>query len=135
MESWADHAVWWHVYPLGFTGAEKAALAAGEPVRHRLRDLDGWPVYRLHQRLIGFRRRHPWLVRARTSVQHLTNEAFAFRAAADGAEIMVLLNAGDDSFRFPVDVAGFTVAETPDPGTRPDDPALVPAHSWVILGS
>ncbi len=30
---------------------------------------------------------------------------------------------------------GFTVAETPDPGTRPDDPALVPAHSWVILGS
>jgi cyclomaltodextrinase / maltogenic alpha-amylase / neopullulanase len=25
--SWAEHAIWWHVYPLGFTGAEKAALA------------------------------------------------------------------------------------------------------------
>ena len=25
----------------------------------------GWRYYRLHQRLIGFRRRHPWLVRAR----------------------------------------------------------------------
>ncbi len=94
---------------------------------------DGWPVYRLHQRLIGFRRRHPWLVRARTSVQHLTNEAIAFRAAADGAGILVLLNAGDAAFRFPVDVAGFAVAETPDPGARPDDPALVPGHSWVIL--
>ncbi len=96
---------------------------------------DGWPVYRLHQRLIGFRRRHPWLVRARTSVQHLTNEAIAFRAAADDAGILVLLNTGDTSFRFPVDAAGFAVAETPDPGARPADPALVPGHSWVILSS
>ena len=246
MASWAERTIWWQVYPLGFTGAEKTALAQGKPVRHRLRQLDGWldyvielgcsglllgpifaaethsydtvdhfeidprlgdqedfdhlvaeagrrglhivldgvfnhvgrsfpafaaalaggrarprpggsgaggddeirpafpaspaelspdgwPVYRLHQRLIGFRRRHPWLVRARTSVQHLTNEAFAFRAAADDAGILVLLNVGDTAFRFPVEVAGFAVAETPDPGTRPGDPALVPAHSWVIL--
>ncbi len=93
----------------------------------------GWPVYRLHQRLIGFRRRHRWLVRARTDVQYLANEAIAFRAAADDAWILVLLNAGDDPFRFPVEVSGLTVAQTPDPGARPDDPALVPAHSWVIL--
>ena len=33
------------MYPLGFTGAEKAALAPGEPVRHRLRQLDGWLDY------------------------------------------------------------------------------------------
>ena len=77
------------MYPLGFTGAEKAALAAGEPVRHR--------------------------------------------AAAGDDEILVLLNVGDTSFRFPVDVAGFAVAETPDPGARPADPARVPGHSWVIL--
>ena len=94
---------------------------------------DGWPVYRLHQRLVGFRRRHPWLVRARTTVEHLTNETIAFRAAGDDAGILVLLNAGDTSFRFPVDVAGLAVAEAPDPGARPDDPAQVPAHSWVIL--
>jgi hypothetical protein len=130
VESWADHVIWWHVYPLGFTGAEKTAPASPAELPP-----GGWPVYRLHQRLIGFRRRHPWLVRARTTVQHLTNEAIAFRAAADGTGILVLLNTGDDSFRFPVDPAGLTVAETPDPGTRPDDPCLVPAHSWVILGS
>jgi cyclomaltodextrinase / maltogenic alpha-amylase / neopullulanase len=23
--SWAEHAIWWHVYPLGFTGAEKTS--------------------------------------------------------------------------------------------------------------
>jgi hypothetical protein len=45
----------------------------------------------------------------------------------------VLLNIGDNSFWFPIDVAGFAVAETPAPGARPDDPAEVPAHSWVIL--
>jgi hypothetical protein len=28
-----------------------------------------------------------------------------------------------------------TVAETPDPDARPGDPALVPAHNWIILGS
>jgi len=94
----------------------------------------GWPAYRLHQRLIGFRRRHPWLVRARTTVPHLASETIAIRSAADDGEVLALLNAGDDAFRFPVDVTGFAVTETPDPGGRPDDPGLVPAHSWVILG-
>ena len=35
----------WHVYPLGFTGAERSALAAREPVRHRLRQLEAWLDY------------------------------------------------------------------------------------------
>ena len=58
----------------------------------------------------------------------------AVRAAADGAGILLLLNVGDTPFRFPVEVTGLTVAETPDPDARPGDPALVPAHSWIILG-
>ena len=29
--SWAERTIWWHVYPLGFTGAEQAALAPGSP--------------------------------------------------------------------------------------------------------
>ena len=40
---------------------------------------DGWRYYRLHQRLIGFRRRHPWLVRARTTAEHLEPSALALR--------------------------------------------------------
>ncbi len=43
--SWADHAVLWHVYPLGFTGAERAALPADKPARHRLRHLAAWLDY------------------------------------------------------------------------------------------
>ena len=39
---WSDHAIWWHVYPLGFLGAERSALPPGEPPRHRLPALAGW---------------------------------------------------------------------------------------------
>src|SRR6202050_12598 len=45
MTSWADHAVLWHVYPLGFTGAGRSALPAHEPARHRLRQLERWLDY------------------------------------------------------------------------------------------
>ncbi|NUR83765.1 MAG: alpha-amylase [Nonomuraea sp.] len=42
MPSWTDHAIWWHVYPLGFTGAPRRA----EPgVVHRLRHLERWLDY------------------------------------------------------------------------------------------
>jgi cyclomaltodextrinase len=43
--SWVQHAVWWHVYPLGFAGAEKAALPAGTPAEHRLQKLIPWLDY------------------------------------------------------------------------------------------
>lgn len=59
MTSWAQDAIWWHVYPLGFVGAEQelATLAGGsEPpvlaraiegsvVRHRLEALFPWLDY------------------------------------------------------------------------------------------
>ncbi|WP_407344447.1 alpha-amylase family protein [Pengzhenrongella phosphoraccumulans] len=45
MSAWADHAIWWHIYPLGFTGAPHGALAAGEPVQHRLGHLEAWLDY------------------------------------------------------------------------------------------
>jgi cyclomaltodextrinase / maltogenic alpha-amylase / neopullulanase len=96
---------------------------------------DGWRYYRLHQRLIGFRRRHPWLVRARTAAAHLESSALALRlhGAAPGEQALLLLNVGDTEFRFPVDASGLSVAETAAAGPGPADPLLVPAHSWAIL--
>ncbi len=44
--AWVDHAIWWHVYPLGFVGAEPAgAPDATGPVRHRLAHLEAWLDY------------------------------------------------------------------------------------------
>jgi glycosidase len=96
---------------------------------------DGWPHYRLHQRLIGFRRRHPWLVRARTTSEQLENTALALRLRGenDGEQALLLLNTGDNEFRFTVDAAGLTAAETAVAGAVPADPLLVPPHSWTIL--
>ena len=96
---------------------------------------DGWPYYRLHQRLIGFRRRHPWLVRARTTAEQLTDSAMALRVtgADPGQTLLLLLNVGDDPVTFPVDATGLTVAEVPDPAALPADPLTVPPHSWTIL--
>ncbi|WP_405062748.1 alpha-amylase family protein [Kribbella sp. NBC_01505] len=38
MSGWADHAIWWQVYPLGFTGAEPTAA-------HRLPRIENWLDY------------------------------------------------------------------------------------------
>src|SRR6185312_1440341 len=42
----------------------------------------GESTYRLHQELIGLRRRHPWLHRARTTTLHLTNMALLYEVRA-----------------------------------------------------
>ncbi len=46
MAAWVEHAILWHVYPLGFVGAEAArdAVPAGE-VRHRFSHLNAWLDY------------------------------------------------------------------------------------------
>ena len=41
--SWLDHAIFWHIYPLGFCGAEREART--ESVQHRLRHIEGWLDY------------------------------------------------------------------------------------------
>ncbi|MEV6863749.1 alpha-amylase family protein [Streptosporangium subroseum] len=119
----------------------------------------GLPAYRLHQRLIALRRRHPWLVRARTTSEHLTNLTVALTSTAgnDGAgngeagnggvengeagngggegrgpRIVTLLNIGDEPYRFPVETEGLTIEET-SATSHPGDPALVPAHGWTVL--
>jgi glycosidase len=62
----------------------------------------GWPTYRLHQDLVGQRRRNPWLVRARTTVDHLTNRAMALRSSGGpGEELRILLNLDDQAYDFP----------------------------------
>ena len=78
----------------------------------------GLPTYRLHQELIGVRRRNAWLTRARTTVEHLTNETIALRSRHGDDCVLLLLNVSDDEQRFPLDV------------TPP-----VPAHSWKLLTS
>ena len=47
-------------------------------------DLAAWglQIQRAHQDLIGLRRRHPWLVKARTTTMELDNTHFSYRSTA-----------------------------------------------------
>jgi cyclomaltodextrinase / maltogenic alpha-amylase / neopullulanase len=93
---------------------------------------DGWPAYRLHQRLIGLRRRNAWLAHAVTTATHLTNRAVALTSTAGDQRVVALLNVDDDAYRFPVDATGLRLADA-GAGTHDGDPLTVPAHGWAIL--
>lgn len=47
MGGWTEHVIWWHVYPLGFTGAERSAADARPEAVPRLRALEPWLDYLL----------------------------------------------------------------------------------------
>ena len=40
--SWHDHVIWWHLYPLGFTGAPVRPAAPADGVTHRLGRIEAW---------------------------------------------------------------------------------------------
>ncbi len=52
----------------------------------------GWDTYRLHQRLIGLRRRHPWLHRAPAAPVDLGNAHISYRVEGDGETLLVALS-------------------------------------------
>lgn len=94
---------------------------------------EGWPFYRLHQDLIGLRRRHPWLHRARTRVVELANEHLIYEAYENvegGQRLIVALNLTDEDLTCKV---GTTVllASRPDGQGRADG-LTVPAHGWIV---
>jgi cyclomaltodextrinase len=90
----------------------------------------GWPVYRLHERLIGLRRRHPWLAHAHTTATHLSNTALALTSSSGDHRLVTLLNVGDDPYVFDdLDLTGLEVVE----GTPAGKITEVPGHTWFIL--
>ncbi|MFC3993930.1 alpha-amylase family protein [Actinoplanes siamensis] len=92
----------------------------------------GWPTYRLHEQLIGLRRRHPWLHRARTRPLHLANKQFAYESVSvDGAHrLVVLLNAADHGHDFALDTAPLRTVLSHDGAA---DATFVPGPGWSIL--
>jgi glycosidase len=76
----------------------------------------GWPTYRLHQEMIGVRRRHAWLTRAQTKVEHVTNQSMALRAVHGDESVLLLLNVSDQDAEFPI-----------------EDAVVLPPHSWRFL--
>jgi cyclomaltodextrinase / maltogenic alpha-amylase / neopullulanase len=93
----------------------------------------GWPAYRLHQQLIGLRRRHPWLHTARTEVLDLTNERLRYRAVGGDAWLAVALNVGDEDAGYPAEAGAELLAGSAGAGAG-DGRLIVPAHGWAVTG-
>jgi cyclomaltodextrinase len=96
---------------------------------------DGWSIYRLHQYLIGLRRRHSWLARARSRVIHLENRHMVMSMEADGNALLVALNLEDRDAVLQAPHARRLLAGTAsisDAGTSFAH-AKVPAHNWCVL--
>lgn len=94
----------------------------------------GWPVYRLHQELIGLRRRHPWLHRARSRVAELRNSDFLFEAYHEEQRLWVALNLADAAVvrKIPaavVKLAGEVAVHRKGASTE----ITLPPHGWAIL--
>jgi len=80
-----------------FTGVKEERLGGDDDVRPaypaepgQLAEWGGW-MHRVHQQLLGLRRRHPWLVRARTEQVELSNTRYVYRTcSADGEESLTV---------------------------------------------
>ena len=90
-------------------------------------------MFRLHQRLVGLRRRHPWLHRARTTVISLTNERFAYVAGDADHALVVALNVSDEPFRVPLPDGGDELLEGQD-AVLDDGVVMVGPHGWAVAG-
>ncbi len=93
---------------------------------------DGLPVYRLHQDLIGLRRRNPWLVRAKSETVHLDNKRMVIKVHAEGNRLILALNVSDEAVRLP---AGGADSLLLGGGAleRGADVIALPGHGWAVL--
>ena len=90
----------------------------------------GWDTYRLHQHLIGLRRRHAWLHRARIEVVTCTNTALLVRLSpAEGDGLLLALNLADEAVGLPR--SGAEGVEAGD--ARLEEGLVLPAHGWAVL--
>lgn len=90
----------------------------------------GWPTYRLHQDLVGLRRRHPWLHDARATPLQLANEQFVYNARSGDECLVVVLNVGDEPLRCEVPGVGGVLAGT---SQVRDGHVTVAPHGWSVL--
>ena len=100
-------------------------------------DEQGQDIFRLHQYLIGLRRRHPWLHTARTSPLRLTNTQYVYVTRSDAGQLVVALNIDDAPLSLSLAELGFghgqIVAGSGAPPQSVVADAEVEPHGWLII--
>lgn len=94
----------------------------------------GWPVYRLHQDLIGLRRRHPWLHGARSRMVELHNRDMVMEVFHEASRLWVALNISDApvtrTIPAAIDRLAGELAVHPKHG---GSEIVLPPHGWGLL--
>jgi cyclomaltodextrinase / maltogenic alpha-amylase / neopullulanase len=125
----------------GFRGVKEDRAGGDDAVRPVFPDApeqlapDGWGLYRLHQRLIGLRRRHPWLHHARAKTMHLTNTQLVYQAGTDRQRLLVALNLEDTAADLPAPGATAIAAGEAHlhQANHQDARVRLDGHGWAVL--
>lgn len=115
----------------GFEAVKEERIGGDDAIRPEFPDspldVDGDDaVLEVHRRLIGLRRRHPWLHTARSSVVTLTNTSLVYEVSSGDERLIVALNVDDAPL--PVEFApGAELIEGHLDG------GVVPPHGWAVI--
>jgi glycosidase len=127
----------------GYRGVKEERIGGDDAVRPEftapLMGVDelGHDVFRLHQYLIGLRRRHPWLHTARTSPLRLANTQYVY-ATRNGADVLlVALNVDDGPLSLSLAELGFGAGQiVAGSGARAESVVSeveIEPHGWLII--
>ncbi|MGE5697460.1 MAG: alpha-amylase family glycosyl hydrolase [Candidatus Sericytochromatia bacterium] len=107
------------------------------PVTPGAPDNDADAVFRLHQFLIGLRRRHPWLHRATTEAVLVDNRRYAYVSRHGDDALLIMLSIDDAPWSVSLQDMGFQHAQIlgGDAAPAPADVSgvTVGPHGWLIL--
>jgi cyclomaltodextrinase / maltogenic alpha-amylase / neopullulanase len=102
-------------------------------------DAVGHDVFRLHQYLIGLRRRHPWLHTARTSPLRLTNTQYVYETRNGADALLVALNIDEAPVSLSLPELGFGQGEIVAGSGAPPQSVVADAeiapHGWLIIAA
>jgi cyclomaltodextrinase len=116
-----------------FRGVKEERVGGDDAVRPAYpaspADLAPWgaATFRLHQDLIGLRRRHPWLHEARTTARELSNTAAVLDTTDGTHRLLTVLNLDAAPAVLPVPAGDPLLGEIGADGT-------VPGFGWAVLG-
>jgi glycosidase len=94
-------------------------------------------LFRLHQFLIGLRRRHPWLNGATTTAVLLDNRQYVYQSRHGDDALLVALNLDETPLAFSLRDRGFQRGHVLGGDAAPEqadaDDVVVGPHGWLVL--
>jgi cyclomaltodextrinase / maltogenic alpha-amylase / neopullulanase len=127
----------------GLAGIKEERFGGDDAVRPEFSTVPGplaqreTELFRLHQFLIGLRRRHPWLHQATTSVELVNNRQYVYVSRHGDDALLVVLNLDDTPIAFSLRTKGFHGGHVLGGDAAPDqadvDDVVVGPHGWLVL--